>query len=126
MGRKRFKSFSRAAIEGHLKARHSLCPPELMAHFIDLLAAREWAEPVTIGQAFGLVSHAHVRHAMTDYDRLLRTPGLTREEALLIVRPEVVASWATPRRGAEGPDQRGVGGLETGDVVPDMPTGPPV
>lgn len=100
MGRKRFKTFPRASIEGHLKACHSLCPPELLAHFVELLATREWGDPVTIGQAFGLVSHAHVRHAMTDYDRLLRIPGLTREEALLIVRPEVVAivsSWATPR-----------------------------
>ncbi len=106
MGRKRFKSFPRASVEGHLKARHSLCPPELLDHFVELLATREWRDRVTIGQAFGLVSHAHVRHAMTDYDRLLRIPGLTREEALLIVRPEVVAiiaSWATPpaSRGAE-------------------------
>nr|WP_275052056.1 DUF2293 domain-containing protein [Caulobacter sp. SSI4214] len=70
-----------------------------------------------------------MRHAMTDYDRLLRIPGLTREEALLIVRPEVVAivaSWATPRGGAKALDQRGVCVLETGDVVPDIPTGPPV
>jgi hypothetical protein len=99
VGRKRFKSFPRASIEGHLKARHSLCPPDLLAHFVELLATREWGEPVTIGQAFGLVAHAHVRHAMTDYDRLLRIPGMTREEALLIVRPEVVAivaGWATP------------------------------
>ena len=99
MGRKRFKSFPRASIEGHLRARHSLCPPDLLAHFVELLAAREWRDRVTIGQAFGLVSHAHVRHAMTDYDRLLRIPGMTREEALLIIRPEVVAivaSWATP------------------------------
>jgi len=100
VGRKRFTSFPRASVEGHLKAHHGLCPPVVLAHLIEVLATREWDEPVTIGQAFGLVSHAYVRHAMTDYDRLLRIPGLTREEALLIVRPEVVAivaSWATPR-----------------------------
>lgn len=102
MGRKRFKNFTRASVEGHLKARHGLCPQELLAHFVELLATREWGEPVTIGQAFGLVSHAYVRHAMTDYDHLLRVPGMTREEALLIVRPEVVAivaSWATQPAG---------------------------
>jgi len=35
---------------------------------------------------------------MTDYDRLLRIPGITREEAQLIVNAEVqavIASWAT-------------------------------
>jgi len=50
------------------------------------------------------VAQAYVRHTLTDYDRLLRIPGLTREEALLIVKPEVVAiiaSWATPR-GSKG------------------------
>lgn len=112
MGRKRFKSFPRASVEGHLKARHSLCPPELLEHFVELLATREWGEPVTIGQAFGLVSHAHVRHAMTDYERLLRIPGMTRDEALMIVRPEVVAivaSWATPRA-------TGAAELTAGDV----------
>lgn len=120
MARKRFKSFSRATIEGHLKASHGRCPPELTAHFSDLLAAREWTFPVTIGEAFGLVSHAHVRHAMTDYDRLLRIPGLTREEALLITRPEVLAivsSWATLPSEAEAPNRPGAGVLETGDAI---------
>ena len=102
MGRKRCTSFPRAAVEGHVRARHGLCPPEVLAHLVELLAAREWGEPVTIGQAFGLVAQAHVRHAFTDYDRLLRIPGMTRDEALLIVRPEVaaiIAGWATPRGG---------------------------
>lgn len=62
-----------------------------MAQLVGALAGREWAQPVTIGQAFGLVAQAHVRHAFTDYDRLLRIPGVTRDEALLIVRPEVAA-----------------------------------
>ena len=100
MGRQRFTSFSRAAAEGHLRARHARCPPELLERFIDALATREWAQPVTIGQAFGLVAQAHVRHAMTDYDRVLRLPGVTREEARLIIKAEVaaiIASWATPR-----------------------------
>lgn len=99
MGRKRCTSFPRAAVEGHVRARHGLCPPEVLAHLVELLAAREWGEPVTIGQAFGLVAQAHVRHAMTDYDRVLRLPGITREEARLIIKAEVaaiIASWATP------------------------------
>jgi hypothetical protein len=99
VGRKRCTSFSRAAAEGHLRARHGRCPPELLERFIDTLATREWVQPVTIGQAFGLVAQAHVRHAMTDYDRVLRVPGITREEARLIIKGEVaaiIASWATP------------------------------
>jgi len=98
VGRKRFTSFPSAAVEGHVKARHGRCPPEVMVHLVAVLASREWGEPVTIGQAFGLVAQAHVRHTCTDYDRLLRIPGMTREEALLIVRPEVaaiIAGWAS-------------------------------
>lgn len=98
MGRQRFKNFSRAAVEGHLRARHDRCPPELLAHFIETLANREWDQPVTIGQAFALVAQAHVRHAMTDYDRLLRLPGITREEARLIVKADVnaiIGAWAS-------------------------------
>jgi hypothetical protein len=75
-------------VEGHVRARHGLCPPEVLAHLAELLAARERGEPVVIGQAFSLVAQAHVRHAFTDYDRLLRIPVATLEEALLIVRPE--------------------------------------
>lgn len=103
VGRQRFTSFSRAAAEGHLRALHARCPPELLERFIDVLATREWAQPVTIGQAFGLVAQAHVRHAMTDYDRVLRLPGVTREERQGRLRSRshyVFAGWRpreTPR-----------------------------
>ena len=45
------------------------------------------------------VSHSHFRRSvgeLTDYDRLLRVPGLTREEARIIVSCEVqsiLAGW---------------------------------
>lgn len=133
MGRKRFSSFSRTTTEAHLKAHHQQCPPELMARFVELIATREWKPKVTIGKAFAVTSQAYVRHAMTDYDRLLRIPGLTRDEALLITRPEVmaiIASWATPPEDAAAAnspasDPASAGGLETSGLllnIPDVPT----
>lgn len=132
MGRKRSSSFSRAAIEAHLRAHHARCPPELMAHFIESIAAREWKPQVTIGKAFAVASQAYVRHAMTDYDRLLRIPGLTRDEALLITRPEVmaiIARWATPPKDAavansRASDPASAGGLETSGFSPNIPDVP--
>lgn len=38
----------------------------------------------------------HVRHELTDYDRLIRVPGMTREEARIIVSGDVrsiLAGW---------------------------------
>jgi hypothetical protein len=132
VGRKRCSSFSRTEIEAHLKAHHGRCPPELMARFVELIAAREWRPKLTIGKAFAVTSQAHVRHTMTDYDRLLRIPGLTRDEALLITRPEVmaiIATWATPPEGTEAASSRasdlaGAGGLETGSFSPNIPDVP--
>jgi hypothetical protein len=36
VGRKRFTSFPRAAVEGHLEARHGRCPPEVLARCCQL------------------------------------------------------------------------------------------
>jgi hypothetical protein len=42
---------------------------------------------------------AFIRHRLTDYDRLLKVPGLTREEARMLVAEEVrdtQAAWRRP------------------------------
>lgn len=44
-----------------------------------------------VGQAFGINATNHVRHKMTDYERLLRISGLTRDEARFLVSFEVRA-----------------------------------
>ncbi|HBY43984.1 MULTISPECIES: DUF2293 domain-containing protein [unclassified Brevundimonas] len=98
MARKKRRSrFDREAVLRHATIHHPNCPAELVALFVDDISAREWEPPLTLGQAFGIKATNHVRHKMTDYDRLIRFPGLTRDEARLIVSFEVrsiLASWA--------------------------------
>lgn len=92
-------SFSRSAVDRHIRAKHARIPPDVADILAERIASREWREPLTLGRAFALAAQAYVRHRMTDYERLLRVPALTREEALLIVRGEVAAvlkAWATP------------------------------
>ena len=89
--------FSRSAVDEHIRCAHPRIPAELAAILAERISSREWRLPLTIGRAFALAAQAYVRHEMTDYDRILRVPGLTREEALLIVKAEVQAimdAWA--------------------------------
>lgn len=79
-----------------MQHNHPNCPPAIQSTIATEVCRREWQD-VTIGQAFGIVIDGHVRHQMTDYDSLYKIPGLTREEARIIVQPEVlaiIASWA--------------------------------
>ena len=78
----------------HAAHHHPNCPAEMVALFADDISTREWEPPLTLGQAFGIKATNHVRHKLTDYDRLLRIPGLTRDEARLIVGFEVRATLA--------------------------------
>lgn len=94
--------FSRSAVDEHISAAHPQIPAELAAILAERISSREWRLPLTIGRAFALTAQAYVRHEMTDYDRILRVPGLTREEALLIVKAEVQAimdAWAGEKAG---------------------------
>ena len=57
---------------------------------------RAWSPPVEVGRAVDIVASSLVRHRMTNYEQLFDVQGLTREEARLIVGPEVdaiIASW---------------------------------
>ena len=95
--KKRHLSFEREAIIQHAMHHHPFCPVDLVARYADEISEREWETPLTLGHAFGLTATNHVRHQLTDYDCLLRVPGLTREEARIIVSCEVLSilnGWA--------------------------------
>lgn len=87
--------FSRSAVDEHIRGAHPGIPAELAAILAERISSREWRVPLTMGRAFALAAQAYVRHELTDYDRILRVPGLTREEALLIVKAEVQAIMGT-------------------------------
>ncbi len=63
---------------------------------VERVCERTWSAPIELGRAIDKVAASLARHRMTDYDQLYVVKGLTREEARLIVAPEVeaiIASW---------------------------------
>lgn len=108
--KKRRSRFDREAVLQHAAHHHPNCPAEIVALFADDISTREWESALTLGQAFGIKSTNHVRQKMTDYERLLRIPGLTRDEARLIVSFDVraiLAGWRTELPPKCGPRTEG-------------------
>lgn len=76
--------------------KHFPCCPEDQADLIFArIMAREWPG-LAIEHAVRITVHTHIRHSLTDYDRLWKKHGLTRDEARLCVREEsedIYAAW---------------------------------
>ena len=84
------------AIRAHLATHHPSCPPAIVDEIVGRIDGRIWSPPVSIGEAVGIAADGYVRHRLTDYERLLKVHSLSREEARLIVNPEVndiIRSW---------------------------------
>jgi hypothetical protein len=104
--KKKRNAFSEAEVREHFSRRHPGCPAEAVERYIQCISQRRWNPPLTLGHAAGMIATNDVRHRLTDYDQLLRVPGLTREEARLIVASEVkqtIALWAAPAPGKPPP-----------------------
>lgn len=90
-----------------MAVHHPNCPAEVVDGIATYIAGRCWKPPVTIGGAVGIAAAVYVRHRLTDYDHLLRRHRLTREEARLVVAPEIasiIRSWkGDPAELATGP-----------------------
>lgn len=89
--------FSLERVLTHLDQRHPGLPPELREQLGDAIAERIWEPPVSLGKAVGIVLSTYARHERTDYDHLLRTHQLTRDEARLVVQAEhdeMLRSWS--------------------------------
>jgi hypothetical protein len=83
----------------HLSKQHPGCPADIATEIAQRVVDREWRTKLTVGQAVGIVITTYIRHRLTDYERLLKVPGLTRDEARLIVAPELrstLSAWRTP------------------------------
>lgn len=91
-----------------MAVHHPNCPAEVVDGIATYIAGRCWNPPVTIGGAVGIAAAVYVRHRLTDYDHLLRRHRLTREEARLVVAPEIagiIRSWkaAADEAGSSSP-----------------------
>ena len=97
--RKRKRStFSEVEVREHISRHHPACPVDFADAYVQRIASRTWDPPTTLGHAVGLTIQNAVRHRLTDYDQLLRVPGLTRDEARLIVAGDVrsiTRRWAS-------------------------------
>ena len=83
-------------VKAHIAQHHPLCPPSAIDEIVGRIDGRTWKPPVSIGEAVGIAADGYVRHRLTDYERLLKVHKLTREEARLVVNPEVnaiIGSW---------------------------------
>ena len=90
--------FTRRTVERHFRNHHPGCPPEYRKILAERILAKEWTE-ASLGKVVGIVASTFVRHQLTDYDLLLRIPGMERAEARLIVAGEVsdiLESWRQP------------------------------
>lgn len=67
------------------------------------IAERQWTN-ATLGQIVGITMSTYARHRLTDYERLLRVPGMERDEARMLVAQDlqdVLGTWLVgppPRR----------------------------
>lgn len=62
------------------------------------ISARDW-KGLKLGAAVGIELQNHVRHSLTDYNQLLRSGMMTREEARAFIEPEVkriLQVWRKP------------------------------
>jgi hypothetical protein len=53
-----------------------------------------------LGAAVGIELQKHIRHAFTDYDTILQSNMMTRDEARAFIAPqvtEILKSWSKPK-----------------------------
>jgi hypothetical protein len=83
------KIFPRHQIAQALLKHFPYCPSEHRHLILGKMAEKNWTRKTSLTRAISIVVHNHIRHHLTDYDELLRKKGLMRDEARLIVKPEV-------------------------------------
>lgn len=93
------KIFSFDVVMQHMRARHPGCPKETCLTIAARVSSREW-QGLKLGAVVGIELQKHIRHALTDYDELLSSKMMTREEAREFIAPQVkdvLRSWQKPQ-----------------------------
>ncbi|MFK0688794.1 DUF2293 domain-containing protein [Mesorhizobium sp. IMUNJ 23033] len=91
-------TFSFEAVVRHMRVHHLGCPKKTRLTIAARVSAREWKD-VRLGAAVGIELQKYVRHSLTDYDELLRSKMMTREEARTFIAPqveEILRVWRKP------------------------------
>ena len=92
------RRFEAKAIEKHMQKHFPNCPEVHRNEIVRRVVERTWQD-ATIGRAVGITVTNYVRHRLTDYERLMKQHGLTREEARVAEArtvQDILRSWQTP------------------------------
>ena len=81
--------FTRYEVEETLLIHFPYCPEERRQMIADRVMTHGWTCSTSIVTAVSIVVHTHIRHTLTDYETWLDRHGITRQEARLMVKPEV-------------------------------------
>jgi hypothetical protein len=91
-------AYSLEAVIRHLRIHHPGCPKEISRAIAERVSAKEWSG-ATIGAAVGIELQNFIRHTLTDYDELIRSRTMTREEARAFIAKDVrkvLRIWRKP------------------------------
>ena len=91
-------TFSFDEVLRHMRIHHPGCPKATCLTIAARVSARDW-RGLKLGGAVGIELQKHVRHSFTNYDELLRSKMMTREEARAFIAPQVeriLRAWRKP------------------------------
>ena len=81
--------FTQEEVEETLLIHFPYCPKDRRQMIADRVMTHGWTSSTSIVTAVSIVVHTHIRHTLTDYETWLDHHGITRQEARLMVKPEV-------------------------------------
>jgi len=93
-----FQTFAFDDVVRHLRIHHPGCPKKTCLTIAARISAKNCAGR-KLGSMVGIELQTYVRHNWTDYDQLLRSGMMTRDEARAYVKPQIQAvlrSWRQP------------------------------
>jgi hypothetical protein len=83
-----------------MKQKMPRCPAAHRNKISWLVQQRSWRD-CTLSKAVGICAHSYIRHRLTDYHEWLDRSRLERDEARIIVKPEldeIFAYWIKPMK----------------------------
>jgi hypothetical protein len=83
------KRFQPHQVEATLIHHFPYCPKEHREQIKEKVLSRDWHKKTSLVKAISIAVHTHIRHHMTEYEWWLKQAGITRDEARVIVKPDV-------------------------------------
>ena len=91
-------TFSFDDVMRHMRIHLPGCPKKSCLTIAARVSAKDW-KGLKLGAAVGIELQKYIRHSFTDYDELLRSKMMTRDEARTFIAPQVrdiLRGWSKP------------------------------